>query len=412
MRFQQYTGPVQAKGLEDTAFYRHNVLASLNEVGGDPQRFGRSPAEFHEQNRRRLALWPYSMLATSTHDTKRGEDARARLDVLSEIPREWGAAVWRWGRINAPNRTRIEGDWAPSRNDEYLFYQALLGVWPAAHTPAASPELAGRLSEYMIKAAKEAKLHTSWISDNKAYHTALVTFVEQSLTGRRSERFLSSFLPFHQRVARSGMVNSLSQLALKICSPGVSDFYQGTELWDLTLVDPDNRRPIDYSHRRRLLEAMEPLLEPECRADDRRSAALEMIEHWPDGRIKMWITACGLRLRNRRADLFLAGEYRPLEAVGERSAHVVSFARRGGGESLIVVVPRLTAKMTRSDHPLPLGETSWGKTTLPLPEDLRLPGGYEDVLTGEHVIAEGKGLRIANVLGTLPVALLYGAAGA
>src|SRR5262249_32972730 len=152
----QYTGPVQAKGLEDTAFYRHNVLASLNEVGGDPQRFGRSPAEFHAENRRRLALWPYSMLATSTHDTKRSEDARARLDVLSEIPREWGAAVWRWSRINAPNRTRINGDWAPHRNDEYLFYQALLGVWPAPHTETASPELAGRLSEYMIKAAKEA----------------------------------------------------------------------------------------------------------------------------------------------------------------------------------------------------------------------------------------------------------------
>ncbi|HSD11277.1 MAG TPA: malto-oligosyltrehalose synthase, partial [Candidatus Binatia bacterium] len=223
---------------------------------------------------------------------------------------------------------------------------------------------------------------------------------------------LSSFLPFHKRVARAGMVNSLSQLVLKICSPGVPDFYQGTELWDLTLVDPDNRRPVDYPHRRRLLEAMEPLLEPECRGEDRRSAVAEMIEHWPDGRIKMWITARGLRLRNRRADLFLAGEYRPLEAVGERSAHVVSFARRGAGESLIVVVPRLTAKMTRSDHPLPLGETSWEQTTLPLPGDLCLPGGYEDVLTGERHIADGGGLRIADVLRTLPVALLYGGASA
>jgi (1->4)-alpha-D-glucan 1-alpha-D-glucosylmutase len=410
MKFQQYTGPVQAKGLEDTAFYRHNVLASLNEVGGDPQRFGRSPVEFHEQNRRRLALWPYSMLATSTHDTKRGEDARARLNVLSEIPREWGAAVWRWSRTNAPNRTRIDGDWAPHRNDEYLFYQALLGVWPAAsHTAVASPELAGRLSEYVIKAAKEAKLHTSWISDNKAYDDALVAFVEKSLRGRRSERFLSSFLPFQERVARAGMVNSLAQLALKICSPGVPDFYQGTELWDLTLVDPDNRRPVDFSHRRRLLEAMEPLLAPGCPPNDRRAGAAEMIEHWPDGRIKMWITARALDLRNRRAALFLAGEYRPLEAVGERGAHVVSFARRNAGETLIVVVPRLAAKMTRSDHPLPLGEASWGLTALSLPADLRPPGGYEDVLTGVRFVPDD-GLRIADLLRTLPVALLHGGA--
>ncbi len=349
------------------------------------------------------------MLATSTHDTKRGEDARARLDVLSEIPREWGAAVWRWSRINAPNRTRIDGDWAPHRNDEYLFYQALLGVWPAAHAAAAIPELAGRLSEYMIKAAKEAKLHTSWISDNKAYDGALVAFVDQSLRGRRSERFLSSFLPFQERVARAGMVNSLAQLALKICSPGVPDFYQGTELWDLTLVDPDNRRPVDFSHRQRLLEAMEPLLAPGCPPDDRRAGVAEMIAHWRDGRIKMWITARGLDLRNRRAELFVAGEYRPLETVGERGAHVVSFARRDAGGTLIVVVPRLAAKMTRSDHPLPLGEASWGQTTLSLPADLRAPRGYEDVLTGERFIADDE-IRIAGLLRTLPVALLHGGA--
>src|SRR5262249_26360931 len=326
-----------------------------------------------------------------------------------ELPREWGAAVWRWSRTNAPNRTRIDGEWAPHRNDEYLFYQALLGVWPAASHAAASPELAGRLSAYVIKAAEEAKLHTSWISDNKAYDDALVAFVEQSLRGRRSERFLSSFLPFQERVARAGMVNSLAQLALKICSPGVPDFYQGTELWDLTLVDPDNRRPVDFSHRQRLLEAMEPLLAPGCPRDRRRSGAAEMIAHWTDGRIKMWITARGLDLRTRAAELFQPGEYRPLEAIGERGAHVVSFARRDASGMLIVVVPRLAAKMTRSDHPLPLGEASWGQTTLPLATDLRPPRGCEDVLTGERFLA-GDGLRIADLLRTLPVALLHGEA--
>jgi (1->4)-alpha-D-glucan 1-alpha-D-glucosylmutase len=280
-------------------------------------------------------------------------------------------------------------------------------VWPATHTAAASRELAGRLSEHVIKAAKEAKLHTSWISDNKAYDDALVAFVEQTLCGRRSERFLSSFLPFQERLARAGVVNSLAQLALKICSPGVPDFYQGTELWDLTLVDPDNRRPVDYALRQRLLEAMEPLLAPGCRADDRRSAVAEMLKHWPDGRIKMWITARALGLRKHRPELFLAGEYRPLEAAGERRAHVVSFARRGAGDALIVVAPRLAAKMTRPDHPMPLGDASWGQATLPLPEDLRLPGGYENVLTGERVVAED-GLRIADALRTLPVALLHG----
>jgi (1->4)-alpha-D-glucan 1-alpha-D-glucosylmutase len=407
MKFQQYTGPVQAKGLEDTAFYRHNVLIALNEVGGDPERFGRPPAEFHEQNRRRLALWPYSMITTSTHDTKRGEDARARLDVLSEIPREWAAAVWRWSRTNSANRTAVDGDWAPSRNDEYLFYQSLLGVWPAADTQAVSPKLVERLTEYLLKAAKEAKLHTSWISENKPYERALVTFVEQSLTGHHSERFLSSFLTFQRRVARVGMINSLAQLALKICSPGVPDFYQGTELWDLTLVDPDNRRSVDYSHRRQLLESMHHLLEPHCPANERRSAAAEMLAHWPDGRIKMWVTARGLALRNRRADLFLAGEYIPIETLGERSTHVVSFARRGAGESLIVVVPRLTTRMTSAEHPLPLGEASWGQTALSLPRDPSLAGVYEDLLTSERFVVDGEGLRIADVLLTLPVSLLY-----
>jgi len=243
MKFQQYTGPLQAKGLEDTAFYRYNLLLSLNEVGGDPSRFGVSAADFHDLNRQRRHDWPYEMIATSTHDTKLGEDVRARIDVLSEIPEEWDREVAKWMRLNKPARTIVDGEPAPDRNDEYRFYQALVGAWLPGDT--ASPEFVKRLQVYMTKAVKEAKLRSSWINPDEAYENAVARFVEHVLTGPAAARFLPAFVPFQERVARVGLVNSLSQVVLKIASPGVPDFYQGTELWDLSLVDPDNRRPVD-----------------------------------------------------------------------------------------------------------------------------------------------------------------------
>ncbi|MGE3820763.1 MAG: malto-oligosyltrehalose synthase, partial [Isosphaeraceae bacterium] len=250
MKFQQYTSPLQAKGIEDTGFYRYHVLSSLNEVGGDPQRFGCGVAQFHQANLNRLAQTPRGLLATATHDTKRGEDARCRIHALSEVPAKWGKRVRRWAEINEECRTTIDGVPAPDRNDEYLFYQALVGSWPAGRVePTAPPDLIERLRDYMGKASREAKVHTSWIAPDEEYDKAVARFVERALGGPRAHEFLTRFLAFHRRIAYAGMLNSLAQVALKIASPGVPDFYQGTELWEYSLVDPDNRRPVDYERR-------------------------------------------------------------------------------------------------------------------------------------------------------------------
>jgi (1->4)-alpha-D-glucan 1-alpha-D-glucosylmutase len=405
MKLQQYTGPVQAKGLEDTAFYRHHVLLSLNEVGGAPERFAIGPPEFHAVSQRRREHWPHAMLCTSTHDTKRGEDARARLTVLSEIPDEWRRAVSRWARLNAASRTRVDEDWAPDRGDEYLFYQALVGAWPAKDPDL--PALASRLSEYMSKAIREAKLHTSWVNENTAYQQAVEKYVEQVLTGRRSRAFLEALEPFAHRVARLGVVNSLAQLTVKIASPGVPDFYQGTELWDLSFVDPDNRRPVDFAARQALLESLAPSLEASEGAPGRAACVRDLLEHWEDGRIKLWVTASGLRLRRQLASLLLDGNYVPLEAVGERAGHVLAFARVLGGDAVVAVVPRLCARL--ADGAPPLGPGAWGDTQLRLPTGLA-PRAFEDVITGAGVRAElaeeGGVIALAEILRDCPVALL------
>jgi (1->4)-alpha-D-glucan 1-alpha-D-glucosylmutase len=421
MKFQQYTGPVQAKGVEDTAFYRYNVLLSLNEVGGDPQRFGGTPAQFHEANQRRLKHWPWAMIATSTHDTKRGEDARARLNVLSEIPQEWRRHVFQWARLNARNRTEVDGQPAPDRNTEYLFYQALLGAWPASavDVPEAPPELVERLREYMQKATKEAKVHTSWINPYEAYDRAVASFVEKTLTGLRGRRFLASFLPFQRRVAFLGMINSLAQVVLKVASPGVPDFYQGTEIWDLSLVDPDNRRPVDYGRRTQLLE--EWAREGEAPAEPHRGTArqeprppvanliIDMLQHWEDGRIKLYITARGLAIRRRYPQVFLQGEYLPLTAEGEQADHVIALVRRQLGTEILAVVPRFPASLTSPDHTLPVGPEIWKNTRIILPSDCETDS-FVNFLTGEKVQAirqEGRPcISVADVLTVCPVALL------
>ncbi len=429
MRLQQYTGPVQAKGLEDTAFYRYNLLLFLNEVGGDPSSFGRSPAEFHEANVRRLTHWPSSMTCTATHDTKRGEDARARLDVLTEIPDEWQRAVSSWARVNAAARTVVDGVAAPDRNDEYHFYQAILSVWPAepleAELPGHAPvELVARLATHMRKATKEAKVHTSWINEDQAYDQAVAHFVERALTGPGAPRFLSSFVPFARRVARAGAVNSLAQVVLKIASPGVPDFYQGSELWDLSLVDPDNRQPIDYARRQRMLADLGPLLDgtedvptaergPAApRAGDRAAAVVKLLSSWHDGRIKLLVTALGLRLRQRRPDLLRSGDYLPLEPEGASKDHLVAFGRRYGQDLLVVMVPRLAGGLPTDQHTWPVGDGIWQSTGVRLPGDSSART-FHNLFTGEMVrpgrgagvgwIAAGDALRIC------PVAILRAA---
>jgi (1->4)-alpha-D-glucan 1-alpha-D-glucosylmutase len=409
MKFQQYTGPVQAKGVEDTAFYRYGPLLSLNEVGGDPERFGRTPEEFHFANAQRQKFWPMSMLTTSTHDTKRGEDARARINVLSEIPAQWSSVISRWARANASARTLVRGEHAPDRSDESLYYQALLGAWPAGVTGAPDRDFVERMRGYMQKAVKEEKTHTSWIHPSVEYDDAVSRFVERSLTGKNSRLFLALFLPFQERVATLGMVNSLSQLILKIGSPGVPDFYQGTELWDLNLVDPDSRRPVDFAVRERMLEGMQALLEDTSGPATNIQAVQEMLGHWQDGRIKLFCTAAGLRLRRRLAEAFVGGEYIPLMPKGSAAQHIVAFARSAGNKRVIVIVPRLVAGLCGSGAPLPTGPAVWNDTLVPLPKDWE-GGGYRNIFTREvwrvPAVGEHRSLRVADVFSVLPVALL------
>ena len=409
MKFQQYTGPVQAKGVEDTAFYRYGPLLSLNEVGGDPERFGRTPEEFHLANLQRQAAWPMSMLTTSTHDTKRGEDARARINVLSEIPAEWGSVISRWARANASARTLVRGEYAPSRSDESLYYQALLGAWPAGAAEPADHGFVERMRGYMQKAVKEKKTRTSWLQPSEEYDDAISQFVERSLAGKNSRLFLALFLPFQARIAALGMVNSLSQLILKIGSPGVPDFYQGSELWDLNLVDPDSRRPVDFTFRERMLEGMESLLNGSSGAALKIEALHEIVSHWQDGRIKMFCTAAGLRMRRRLASVFVGGDYIPLVPEGSSAGHVVAFARAAGNKRVIAVAPRLVAGLCSSSATLPTGTAIWQDTEVPLPPDWE-ERRYRNIFTGEvfHFRASGRPgkMRVAEIFSVLPVALL------
>jgi (1->4)-alpha-D-glucan 1-alpha-D-glucosylmutase len=413
MRLQQFTGPVQAKGVEDTAFYRYHALISANDVGGDPARPSVTPDQFHASNRQRLTEWPLELLATTTHDTKRGEDARARINVVSEIPDEWRQQVSKWMRINGRNRAKIHGAWVPDRNDEYLFYQALLGAWPAEAAempvPERAPEgLIERLALYMAKAVREAKVHTSWIHQNEEYDRAVDHFVRRSLAGPAAKRFLLWFVPFQRRVARIGMVNGLAQLVLKLTSPGVPDFYQGSELWDFSLVDPDNRRPVDFAARQALLA---PLLTVLARLDAGETVekeVKELIDEWTDGRIKLFVTTCGLRFRRMHTDLMLNGDYQPLDAEGSGADHLVAFARRDQSGTLVTIVPRLVMSLARDGSALPRGGRTWGTTSVVLPPEAgQLP--YRHMLTGETLHATAGRVAVAEIFRTLPVGLLWAA---
>jgi len=418
MKLQQYTGPVQAKGLEDTAFFRYNLLLSLNEVGGDLERFGREVEDFHASNADRLRERPFEMLATATHDTKLGEDTRARINVLSEIPDEWAREVTRWMRMNRAYRTLVDGEPAPDRNDEYRFYQALVGAWPAdvrraqvasdTDSPGLQPDpgdFIERLRAYMLKAVKEAKRHTSWLTPNEEYEHAVTQFVDRVLAGPGGARFLPAFTPFARRVARAGMINGLAQVALKIGSPGIPDFYQGSELWDLSLVDPDNRRPVDFERRRRLLAALEALLA--MPSPERTAAVAEMVMHWEDGRIKMLLTTIGLRLRREWPDVFLSGRYLPLVTDVTVRAGLVAFARIAGERAVLVVAPRLTAPLITGT--LPLGGEAWKTSRIILPPELR-GRAFRHQVTGAEILPTAAGddewIFAGQVFDTAPVAIV------
>lgn len=405
MRFQQLTAPVTARGIEDTAFYRSYALSSLNEVGGEPQRFGVTLEEFHGRNAERLAHWPHTMTSTSTHDTKRSEDVRARINVLSEIPDEWESALERWHQWNRLHRTTVSGFEVPDANEEYLFYQTLVGAWPFAASYGESgvePAFIRRLQEYMVKASREAKLHTSWLNTNEAHEQALRAFVRHVLTPEPDDAFLNDVQDFVHRVTPSGVVNALSQLVLKLASPGVPDVYQGTELWHLRLVDPDNRRPVDFAARATLLGELQ-----ERATAHPEELVRALMSTWRDGRIKMYVTYKSLHRRRDNPQVFERGDYIPLEAQGALKQHVCAFARRYGDTWVVIAVPRLTAHLSPS-LPDVAGESVWGDSALLLPR--AVPEAWTNVYSGAGVrtLRDGWGasLPLAQVFASLPVAWL------
>jgi len=395
MRMQQYSGPLMAKGVEDTSLYVFNRLISLNEVGGNPDHFGISPAEFHAYNQRHCDRWRYTMIGTATHDTKRGEDTRARINVLSEMPTEWDQQINTWSAMNRGLRRDRDGLAMPDRNDEYLLYQTLVGAFPFEEQE--HEFFVERLKDYMIKAIREAKVHTAWLRPDTEYEEACTAFVGQVLDPSVSRQFLDTFLPFQQRVASYGIFNSLSQTLLKLAAPGVPDFYQGTELWDLSLVDPDNRRPVDYEKRCADLHT----LITETKAN--RSALIEsLLQTKQDGRIKFFLTIQGLKARNTHRDLFLEGQYIPLEVRGTLANHIIAFARHHQQQWAIALAPRfLTALIQPGENPL--GDTVWQDTHILLPEGA--PNTWKNSLT-EQMLDSTNVMSVGDALNHFPVALL------
>jgi len=388
LKFQQTTGPIMAKGLEDTVFYIYNRLAALNEVGGEPQQFGLNIDEFHERNRDRQRNWPATLLATSTHDTKRSEDVRARMVAISEIPELWRRSLQRWRLANRRWKSTINDAEAPDGNEEYLLYQTLLGSWPIRPSGepegAATAEYIARIQAYMAKALHEAKLNTSWIQPNEAWDTAMRDFVGKILDSSPRNKFLPGFLPIAQEIARLGAMNSLTQTLLKLTLPGVPDIYQGNEIWDYSLVDPDNRRPVDYNRRREMLDAL-PAATPN-----------ELIRNWPDGRIKMFLTQRVLQFRREHVDLFQRGEYLPLAVNGTLAESCVSFARVLAGKWIVVIAPRLSSRV---GFP-PVGEL-WKDTAIGFPETLSFEHAH-DLFTCRPIHHEGRHVSVADVMSILP----------
>jgi (1->4)-alpha-D-glucan 1-alpha-D-glucosylmutase len=395
MRFQQLTGPVMAKGVEDTTLYGYNRLVSLNEVGGRPDHFGCSLEEFHNFNTKKRDLWPDSLNATSTHDTKRGEDLRARINVLSEMPDEWLKKLRTWIKINRGKKKRVQGLAAPDRNDEYFLYQTLIGAFP--FSDADYPEFVQRIKAYIVKAVREAKVHTAWLKPDTEYEDAYVSFAEKILTRSQANAFLKDIIPFCRRVSHYGMLNSLSQTLVKITSPGVPDFYQGTELWDLNLVDPDNRRPVDFQKRRSLLKEIRTRAEKDLLA-----LISDLLQNREDGRIKLWLVFMGLRARKECADIFRSGNYVPLAVSGRYRDKIVAYGRNAGDRWAVTLVPRFLVTLVEEGED-PLGRDVWQDTQVALQDGF--PRLWRNVLTGELIHARDD-LLIGEVLRSLPVALL------
>jgi (1->4)-alpha-D-glucan 1-alpha-D-glucosylmutase len=376
MKFQQCTGPITAKGIEDTAFYIYNRLAALNEVGGDPSQLGAAPELFHRQNAARQADYPHAMLATSTHDTKRGEDVRARLAAISEIPDAWRRAVHRFRTVNRKHKHDVDGEQAPDANEEYLIYQTLAGAWPL--DDAITDQFISRIQEYMAKAIKEAKVNTSWIQPNEHWDTAVREFIAAILGGPKCNTFLDLFRPLAGQLADLGAINALSQTLIKLTAPGVPDIYQGNEIWDLSLVDPDNRRPVDYDARRKALSELG------------HASPEDLLANWQDGRIKLFLTQRILQYRRDHFDLFAKGDYLPVVATGAFAECIFAYTRCHADQSALIIAPRLSARV---GFP-PIGEL-WQDTVL----ECTPTQPMRDLFTGRDYSP-----RLAENLGKLPFA--------
>lgn len=402
MRLQQLTGPLMAKGFEDTTLYIYNRFLSLNEVGGDPSQFGLSSDAFHEFSLRRARTWPHSLNATSTHDTKRGEDVRARLNVLSEMPDEWERHVFQWGEMNRPHKRLVRGREVPDRNDEYFLYQSLSGALPLAKEEHAG--FVDRIKDYTIKAVREAKVHTGWLKPDNDYEDAFLGFIERILEPSKDNSFLGEMRQWTRKIARFGALNSLSQTLLKLTCPGVPDLYQGTELWDLHFVDPDNRQAVDFELRRKLLAEIK-----KREKENLQSLLLDLLTHWEDGRVKLFLIYKVLNFRRRQQELFQNGSYVPLAVSGTATRRVCAFARRDGALWTVVAVPRFPTAVFCAEN-APLGrQGKWEDTVLELPGDS--PAAWRSVFTGETLPApttiDGKSyLYLSDLFCDFPVALL------
>lgn len=396
MRFQQYSGPVMAKGVEDTAFYRYNRFIALNEVGGNPDEFAISVPAFHAANAERARHWPHAMLATATHDTKRGEDTRARLAVLSEMPDEWTRHVQTWSRILRARMGDLDRSAAPTRNDEYLFYQLLTGTWPpelldGGADDKALADYAGRIRNTIIKSVREAKCNSSWAAPNQTYEDAFLAFASAALDPANAANFFASFLPFVSEVAQFGMRNTVVQTVLKLTVPGVPDFYQGTELWDFSMVDPDNRRPVDYGLRACLLDELRSEL-----SDGREEAMSLYLATWPDARFKLAIIVTMLAHRKRHHELFRDGGYASVQVQGPGGDHAIAFTRRCRGDAILAVAALHPLRWQRNDLA--------GGTVVDLPADLR-ETAWRDLLSGTSFPATAQ-LSAAELFRVMPAAVL------
>jgi len=405
-RFQQITGPVMAKGLEDTVFYVYNRFVSLNEVGGSPARFGISLETFHGKNMERMKFWPHALITTTTHDTKRSEDVRARLNVLSEIPEEWRKCLNTWRRFNRKKKPVVEGTDVPDRNEEYFLYQTLIGAWPVKIQDKTGYDIfKNRIKNYMLKSIREAKVNTSWINPNTLYEDALMLFIESIMNNNGDNQFIRDFMAFQGKISQYGMFNSLSQTLLKITSPGVPDFYQGTEIWDFSLVDPDNRQPVDYSFRVKMLEELKKH-ESEVQLHE---LARDLTVNKETGIIKLYLTYRALNYRKRKRKLFERGKYLPLEIMGKQADNACAFFRKAGNSRTIITVPRFLTQLLSQPADLPLGEAIWGDSFIVLPVT-ELGARYRNIFTDELLAVrnykDATTMDLSEVFLNFPVAMM------